>query len=94
MDDDGDELTTSTDEILTDPNSPYVQQQLQQYPHRAMLGQRGFPEEQELINFAHHITVQSVPDPIFRQAHKEMTEQGVEHGGVSFIFSCEVNIDV
>ena len=58
--------------------------------NRAMIGQRGSPPEEELINWAHHITGMSAPDPLFRQALGSMNKTKDGQGYVSFIFSCEV----
>ena len=57
---------------------------------KAMIGQRGCPPEEELINWGHHITGLSAPDPLFRQALATMkrTKEGAAY--VSFVFSCEV----
>ena len=57
---------------------------------RAMIGQRGSPPEEELINWAHHITGMSAPDPLLRQALSSMNRTKDHHSYVSFIFSCEV----
>jgi superfamily II DNA or RNA helicase len=57
---------------------------------KALLGQRGAPPEEELINWAHHITCNSVPDPLLRLANKEMAPSHEGWPFVSFVFSCEV----
>ena len=58
--------------------------------NKAMIGQRGSPPEEELINWAHHITPASVPDPLMRLACERMSrlKDGTQY--VSFAFSCEV----
>jgi len=57
---------------------------------KAMIGQRGSPPEEELINWAHHITPASMPDPMMRRACERMSRlrDGTQY--VSFAFSCEV----
>ena len=57
---------------------------------KAMIGQRGSPPEEELINWAHHITGMSAPDPLLRQALSTMNRTKQQQQYVSFIFSCEV----
>ena len=57
---------------------------------KAMIGQRGSPPEEELINWAHHITPASVPDPLMRQACAKMSRMKDGTQYVSFAFSCEV----
>lgn len=39
------------------------------------LGQRGEPPEEELINWAHHATSNSIPDPLFRTATSQLQIQ-------------------
>ena len=46
-------------------------------------GQRGDPKEEDLLNWAHHTSLQSVPDPLFRLSKDN-------NNLVSFIFSKEV----
>ena len=54
-------------------------------------GQRGEPPEEELVNWAHHATSNSIPDPLFRQAAKGMPLVGAgKLPYVSFVFSCEI----
>ena len=57
---------------------------------KAMIGQRGSPPEEELINWAHHITPASLPDPMMRQACERMSRLKDGTHYVSFAFSCEV----
>ena len=57
----------------------------------ATLGQRGEPPEEELINWAHHATSNSIPDPIFRVAAKSLPFTRGQLPFVSFVFSCEVS---
>ena len=58
---------------------------------KAMMGQRGAPPEEELINWAHHITPASVPDPMMRLACERMSRLRDGTHYVSFAFSCEVS---
>jgi len=54
------------------------------------IGQRGEPPEEELINWAHHATTKSIPDPAFRAAAKCLPLTPAKLPYVSFVFSCEV----
>ena len=44
------------------------------------LGQRGEPPEEELINWAHHATSNSIPDPLFRTATSQCGKHDCMHG--------------
>ncbi|GAB5353445.1 hypothetical protein AAMO2058_000037000 [Amorphochlora amoebiformis] len=52
---------------------------------KCLQGQRGHPKEEDLLNWAHHCSSSSVPDPIFRLSHNTNSEDYV-----SFVFSCEI----
>ena len=58
--------------------------------NKAMIGQRGSPPEDELINWAHHITPASMPDPMLRIACERMSRMRDGTQYISFAFSCEV----
>jgi DNA repair and recombination RAD54-like protein len=56
----------------------------------AHLLQRGEPKEEDLANWAHHSSSQSMPDPCFRASHSAQENKANRPDYVTFVFSCEV----
>lgn len=94
------------DESDSDENEEKKKPQHVRRPEHARIGQRGQPPEEELINWAHHTNVQSVPDPFFRAISKDLImpadqllsddatadqQTATAPSWVSFVFSCEVS---
>ncbi len=76
-DDEEDDSSKSQDSTCSDPEGAAAIKALRKKrEHEAYLsrprllwGQRGSPAEEDLANWAHHYTVQTVPDPMFRLTH-------------------------